>query len=275
MWKHKVTIAIATIFFVGLSILLYPTVSSFFNAGRQSRVITEYSSALAELGCEIHRELLDAAHEWNRTLAAKVNRFAFTDEEWARYYEMLNATGSGVMGYIEIETIGVRLPIYHGTSERVLEIGVGHLEWSSLPVGGLGTHSALTAHTGLPTADLFNKLDRLTYGDTFVIRVLREELTYKIDQILVVGPSDTSALVIIADMDYSTLITCTPYIVNTHRLLVRGVRVPNAATDMEDFMIIECGCYPMWPLVVWLLILSALVVYLFIRYRSAKRKSYE
>jgi sortase A len=210
MRKHIIVILIIVIFLAGLSVFLYPAVSNFINSRNQSRVITRHNNALAEVENETFVSLLDAAHEWNKMLLAKPNRYTVTDEERARYREMLNATGNGIMGYIEIEVIGVRLPIYHGAEESTLQIGVGHIEWSSLPVGGENTHAVLTAHTGLPSAEMFNKLDRLKQGDTFTLRVLQQELTYMVDQILVVEPSDTGALVIIEGMDYCTLITCTP-----------------------------------------------------------------
>jgi sortase A len=243
---------------LGFSVLLYPALSSFFNAGRQTRVITQYDAVLAEAGCEVRMGLLDAAHEWNRLLRVKENRYLITGEERAEYRTMLDITGSGIMGHIEIEAIGVRLPIYHGTDDNVLQIGAGHIEWSSLPVGGPGTHSVITAHNGLPTSELFTKLDRLIYGDIFVLRVLGEELIYRVNQILVVEPSDTSALFIEDGMDYCTLITCTPYANNSHRLLVRG-------TECEC----SCRCCVItWLLVVWLLVLTILVVWLFIRRRK-------
>jgi len=231
MRKHIYTIFFVLLFLVGFSILLYPSVSSFVNGRSQSRVIAQYDAALSRLDSETNRRMIFAAHEYNRNLITKPNRYSFTAAERAAYHEMLDVSGIGVMGYIEIEAIGVRLPIYHGTDESVLQIGAGHLEWSSLPIGGPGTHSAITAHTGLPSSELFNKLNRLTYGDTFVVRVLKEEIIYAVDQILIVEPNDIRALAIETGADYCTLITCTPYGINSHRLLVRGVRVQSANTD--------------------------------------------
>jgi len=242
MIKHKFTILAVLIFLVGLFVLLYPVVGSAINARNQTRVITEYNAQLVETPNEDIIEMLEAAREWNRTLPARLNRYALSAEEWTKYRELLDFTGTGVMGHVEIASIGVNLPIYHGTDESVLQIGVGHIEWSSLLVGGEGTHAVLTAHTGLPTAELFTRLDRLTYGNTFSVRVLGEILTYEVDQILVVYPNDTSALAIVEGMDYATLVTCTPYGINSHRLLVRGVRVPNAEVATHVPVVIECGC---------------------------------
>jgi sortase A len=174
--------------------------------------------------------MLAAAYEYNRNLKMRANCYNFTNEERAKYNDMLDFSGNGIMGYIEIAAIGVRLPIYHGTDESILQIGAGHLEWTSLPVGGLGSHSAITAHTGLPSSELFTKLDKLKIGDTFVLRILKEELTYTVDQILVVEPNEIGALFIEEGADYCTLITCTPYGINSHRLLVRGFRIPNTDT---------------------------------------------
>ena len=261
MRKHIITVFTVLLFLVGLSIILYPSVSSYINERNQSRIIAQFDAALLSLDDETNRKLLAAAHEYNRELRENPNRYHFTAEQKARYHEMLNVTGNGLMGHIEIEAIGVRLPIYHGTDESVLQIGAGHLEWTSLPVGGPGTHSAITAHTGLPSAELFTKLDRLKLGDTFVIRILNEEFTYAVNQILVVEPSDISALNIETEGDYCTLITCTPYGINSHRLLVRGIRIPNVGGSW-DFVSIENGFAA----------LLMLLAILFIAYQYLKKK---
>jgi len=261
MRKHIITISIVLLFLMGLSIILYPSVSSRINARNQSRVISQYDAALAALDNEVNKRLMNEAREYNRLLRENANRYNLTAEDWARYFEMLDVTGSGIMGHIEIDKIAVRLPIYHGTDESVLQIGAGHLEWTSLPVGGPGTHSAITAHTGLPSAELFTKLDRLKLGDTFVIRILNEEFTYAVNQILVVEPSDISALNIETEGDYCTLITCTPYGINSHRLLVRGIRIPNVGGSW-DFVSIENGFAA----------LLMLLAILFIAYQYLKKK---
>jgi sortase A len=236
MRKHTAVVLIALVFLIGLSILLYPTVSSYINERNHSRVIAEYDAALAGMDDETTNALLEAAREYNRILRTKPNRFHFTDEDREIYYGLLNVSGNGIMGHIEIKSIGVKLPVYHGTTERVLQIGVGHFEGTSLPVGGPGTHTVLTAHTGLPSATLFNDLVKLEPGDTFVLRILDEELTYEVDQILVVEPNDSSSLAIYEDEDYCTLLTCTPYGINSHRLLVRGTRIPDAEPAAIGFI---------------------------------------
>ena len=270
--KYGFIVLVALIFLVGLSVLLYPTVSSAINARNQSRVIVEYNAHLAELPNEDIMNMIEAAHEWNMWLPTRANRYVLSSEEWAMYRELLDFTGHGIIGYVEIASISVNLPIYHGTDESILQIGVGHIEWSSLPVGGVGTHAVLTAHTGLPTAELFTRLDRLTYGETFTVRALGEELVYEVDQILIVEPTDTSALGIAAYMDFVTLITCTPYGVNSHRLLVRGVRVPN--TEAEQIPVVVACCCKCWPLILVLIILNLILltmnVFLLIWYRSKR-----
>ncbi|MBQ1188425.1 MAG: class C sortase [Peptococcaceae bacterium] len=150
-----------------------------------------------------------------------------TEEEKEIYEKTLDVSGTGIMGYIEIDSIDVSLPIYHGTEDSVLQIAVGHLDWSSLPVGGAGTHCVMSGHRGLPSAKLFTHLDELVEGDTFVVRVLDEVFTYEVDQILIVEPEDVSALTIEPGNDLCTLVTCTPYGINSHRLLVRGHRIEN------------------------------------------------
>lgn len=227
MRKHISTIILILIFLAGLSLLLYPTVSDYWNSFHQSRAIADYSVDVADLDDEIYRQLWDDAQNYNKTLPEKADRFKLTEEEQAEYESLLNVSGNGMIGYVEIPSIRCSLPIYHGTDEAVLQIAAGHIEGTSLPVGGESTHCALSGHRGLPSAKLFTDLDKLTEGDTFILRVLDETLTYEVDRILIVEPYDVSPLEIEEGKDYCTLITCTPYGINTHRLLVRGHRVEN------------------------------------------------
>ena len=221
------TIILILVFLAGLSLLLYPTVSDYWNSLHQSRAITQYAEQVAELDNDVYEQLWADAHSYNQTLLDKADRYEMTDEEQAEYESLLNVSGNGIIGYIEISKIGCSLPIYHGTDEAVLQIAVGHIEGSSLPVGGESTHAVLSGHRGLPSAKLFTDLDKLATGDTFVLRILDETLTYEVDQILIVEPYEMNALEIEEGKDYCTLVTCTPYGINTHRLLVRGHRVDN------------------------------------------------
>ena len=211
----------------GVSLLLYPSLSDYWNSMPQTRAIASYAETVSQLDTAQYDEMWKAAQDYNRSLAQRETAFALTDEQKAAYESLLDVSGLGVMGYIEIPEIDCSLPIYHGTEESVLQVAVGHLEWSSLPVGGEGTHCVLSGHRGLPSAKLFTNLDKLAVGDTFLLRVLDEVLTYEVDQILIVEPEQVDALGIVPGEDYCTLVTCTPYGINTHRLLVRGHRVEN------------------------------------------------
>lgn len=227
MKKHFTTIILILILLTGLSLLLYPSVSDYWNSFHQSRAIATYAEEVAQLDNTDYEGLLEAAREYNQTLPGKSNRYVLSDEEREEYESLLNVSGTGVIGYIEIPSIKCSLPIYHGTDEAVLQIAVGHIEGSSLPVGGESTHSVLSGHRGLPSAKLFTDLDQLVVGDEFIIRVLDETLTYEVDQIRIVLPAELGDLEIVEGKDYCTLVTCTPYGVNSHRLLVRGHRVEN------------------------------------------------
>ena len=211
----------------GLSLLLYPSVSDYWNSLHASQAVASYDQAVKSMDEGKYDELLQRAGQYNRDLFLRGSLFALTDEEREDYNSQLDIDGSGVMGYIEIPTIKVSLPIYHGTSDDVLQVAVGHLEWSSLPVGGESTHCVLSGHRGLPSAKLFTNLDQLAEGDLFVIRTLDEVLTYEVDRILIVLPSELQALAAEEGKDLCTLVTCTPYGVNSHRMLVRGHRVDN------------------------------------------------
>ncbi|MBE6961946.1 MAG: class C sortase [Ruminococcaceae bacterium] len=212
------------IFLAGLSLLLYPTISNFWNSMHQSYAIGDYTQAVDDGDREKKEMLLTDARGYNQELY-KLGSIYDMDEAWlARYNETLNVVGNGIMGYVEIPAINCTLPIYHGTSEAVLQVAIGHIEWTSLPVGGESTHSVISGHRGLPSAELLTHIDRLEVGDAFYIHVLDEVLKYRVDDIAVVEPEDTSRLQIAEGKDYVTLVTCTPYGINSHRLLVRGAR---------------------------------------------------
>lgn len=266
--KNRITtLLLALVFLAGLSLLLYPTVSDYWNSFHASRAVAAYAQEVADLNGEEYDRLLAAARDYNARVAQRSNTFALTEEEAAEYQSLLNMDGTGIMGYIEIPNIKLSLPIYHGTEESVLQIAVGHLDWSALPVGGEGTHCVLSGHRGLPSAKLFTNLDQLEEGDTFTLRVLDEVLCYEVDQIRVVEPQDTAALLPEPGQDLCTLVTCTPYGVNTHRLLVRGhrietpdsadaIRVTSDAMQIEPILVAPAVGVPLALLAVAALLLS-------------------
>ena len=230
MKKNKgnfITLLLVLILLVGLSLLLYPSVSDYWNSLHQTKAIATYAEEVANLNQDQYDEIWAAAERYNASLTDRDNAYLLSDAQKEEYERLLDVSGLGIMGYIEIPSIDCSLPIYHGTEESVLQIAVGHLKWSSLPVGGASTHCVLSGHRGLPSAKLFTNLDKLVEGDVFMLRVLDEVLTYEVDQILIVEPQDVAALQIVEGKDYCTLVTCTPYGVNTHRLLVRGQRIEN------------------------------------------------
>lgn len=221
------TLIILIVLIAGLSLLLYPTVSDYWNSLHSSKAIADYAEAVGNMNEEEYEKLLNAAYEYNERLAERENTFLLNDEQKEEYYKLLDVSGTGMIGYVEVPSLGISLPVYHGTDEAVLQIAVGHIEWSSLPVGGENTHSVLSGHRGLPSAKLFSDLDELEVGDIFIIRVLNEIFTYEVDQILIVTPDDSDSMVISAGQDLCTLVTCTPYGINSHRLLIRGHRTEN------------------------------------------------
>lgn len=225
--KKTSNIVLIIIFLIGLSLLLYPTVSDYWNSFRQTRAIAGYVEAVAEINDIDYQAILEDARAYNQSLVGNKKRYIFSEQKHEKYESLLNISGNGIMGYIEIPSIGVSLPIYHGVEDTILQVAVGHIEGSSLPVGGLGTHCVVSGHRGLPSAKLFTDLDKLVEGDTFLLRVLDEALTYEVDQIHIVEPQEVDFLDIEKDKDLCTLITCTPYGVNSHRLLVRGHRIEN------------------------------------------------
>ena len=269
-----ITILLILILLAGLSLLLYPTVSDYWNSLHQTRAIASYADDVANLDRDQYDEIWAAAKRYNASLVYRSNAFLLSDEQKEEYERLLNVSGLGIMGYIEIPSIDCSLPIYHGTEESVLQIAVGHLEWSSLPVGGESTHCVLSGHRGLPSARLFTNLDKLQVGDTFMLRVLDEVLTYEVDQILIVEPHETGALRIEEGKDYCTLVTCTPYGINTHRLLVRGhrvdtveeakaVRVTADAIQIEPLLVAPVVAIPM---------LLALLILLLVPGRKGKKQ---
>ena len=215
---------------VAFAVLLYPTVSSYVNEKNGSKVVSNYDAESVRLSNAEKEKMLEDARAYNKEMLSNIDLIdPFSQGETSvdeRYESLLNMDGSGMMGYIRIPKIKVEIPIYHGTSESVLQAGVGHFWGTSLPVGGESTHTVLTGHRGLPTKTLFTNMDKLVKGDVFYIKVLDETLAYKVDQILTVLPEETEALSIVPGKDYATLVTCTPYAINTHRLLVRGHRIP-------------------------------------------------
>ena len=227
MKRHGTTILLIVVFLVGLSLMLYPSFSDWWNSMHQSRAVARYVDQVADIDEDKYAEIWDAAHAYNEALLYRENRFALTPEQVDQYEQLLNVGGTGVMGYVEIPEIAVTLPVYHGTDDAVLQVAVGHLEWTSLPVGGEGTHCVVSGHRGLPSAKLFTDLDKLIVGDLFMFRILDEVITYEVDQILIVEPHEIQNLQIMSGKDLCTLVTCTPYGINSHRLLVRGHRVEN------------------------------------------------
>lgn len=276
MRKHRTAILLTLGFLVGICILLYPAISDYWNSKTQSRAIVDYESVLKDMDKEDYAAIFNTANAYNQALAELGNPL-INHTQIPGYTEALRISESNMMGYLKIERIGVELPIYHGTSDEVLNKGVGHLEGSSLPVGGENTHCVMSAHRGLPSAKLFTDLDRMEKGDTFQIVVLDQVLTYQVDQIKVIEPNDISDLQIIPGGDYCTLFTCTPYGINTHRLLVRGIRietikekpviyVSNEAFQIEPLIVTPVVAAPM---------LLALLIHLMIKYREPPKKTQE
>ena len=277
MRKHASTMILILILVVGLSLMLYPSFSNWWNEAHQSRAIAAYSQEVSKLDENRYDELWQQAREYNRSLVGRENAYLLDDSQKAEYERLLDVSGMGIMGYIEIPSLKVSLPIYHGTEESVLQVAVGHLEWTSLPVGGESTHCVLSGHRGLPSAKLFTDLDRLVVGDRFRLGVLDQVLTYEVDQILIVEPQDTEALLIEEGKDLCTLVTCTPYGINTHRLLVRGhrvetekdaknVRVTSDAIQIEPYLVAPVVAAP---------ILLVLLLGLLIPRRQNKRRILE
>lgn len=231
--RFSSTFFIVIVLIAGLSLLLYPTISDYWNSYHSSLAIADYSRIMSEIDDSEYDRLLTDARQFNYELASRKNTFFLPEEKKAEYNELLNVLGTGMMGYIDIPSIDVEIPVFHGTSDATLQTSVGHLEWSSLPVGGENSHCVLSGHRGLPSARLFTDIDKLTVGDIFMLNILNEVFTYEVDSILITLPHETDALRIIEDGDYCTLVTCTPYGINSHRLLVRGHRIENTEEVKE------------------------------------------
>ncbi|MCI9437536.1 MAG: class C sortase [Lachnospiraceae bacterium] len=225
------TIILLVLLLAGVGILLYPSVSDWWNSLHATRAIAGYVTAVEVMSGREREKILEAARKYNAKLPNGVN-FSITEVEWAEYNNLLDVTGTGIMGYVQISAIGVNLPIYHSVDETVLQIAVGHIPGSSLPVGGERTHAVLSGHRGLPSAKLFSDLDQIVEGDIFTINILDQTITYMVDQIRIVLPEETDELAIKPGRDYCTLVTCTPYGVNSHRMLVRGKRIENIAGEV-------------------------------------------
>ena len=255
---------------IGRSLLLYPSVANFWNQRTQSNVISSYEESLKEMEKEDFTKLFDDAKAYKKKLLDVSNALAHYDRI-PGYNDLLKVNNSGAMGYITIDKIKVELPIYHGTSEEVLNVAVGHLQGSSLPIGGKGVHTVLTGHRGLPSATLFTDLNKLEVGDTFTITVLDQTITYEVDQVRIVLPKEVDELKIDPDKDYCTLVTCTPYGLNTHRMLVRGVRTSNLKN--KPLLYIKNDCDQINPLIVTpALAIPMLVVLLIVVFTRDKKK---
>ena len=275
MKKHTSNLLLILVFLTGLSLLLYPTVSDYWNSMHQSRAIAGYTEMTANIENEEYDRLLNEARDYNRRLIQKYNHWILSEEEKEEYSKILDVSGTGIIGYVDIPKINCSLPVYHGTEERVLQIAVGHIEGSSFPVGGESTHTVLSGHRGLPSAKLFTDLDQLVEGDTFLLQILDETLTYQVDQIRIVEPDQLEDLEIEIGQDLCTLVTCTPYGINTHRLLVRGhrieteeivnVRVTADAVQIDPLMVAPVVGIP-------LLLLLFIILVLMKRWERAHRR---
>ena len=273
MRAHKTVILLTLGFLIGICVLLYPAFSNYWNSKTQTRAIVDYESVLEHLQPEDYSAMFHAAYDYNDALY-EVDFPLMNYDQVPGYYDALKVEGTDIIGYVKIDKIGVELPVYHGTSEQVLNKGVGHLEGTSLPVGGESTHSVMSAHRGLPSSKLFTDLDRLEFGDTFQITVLDQVLTYQVDQVKVITPREIDDLQIVEGKDYCTLFTCTPYGINTHRLLVRGIRietitekpviyVANEAFRIEPLLVTPAVAAPM---------VLVFLIHLMVKYRDPPKK---
>lgn len=268
-------IILILILIAGLSLLVYPSFSDYWNSLHQSRAVASYVETVTKLDNKEYEKIWQEALDYNKKLTERENAYILPEELTGEYNNLLNIGGNGIMGYIDIKSIGVNLPLYHGTSESVLQVAIGHLDWTSLPTGGAGTHCVVSGHRGLPSARLFTDLDQLDVGDTFVLNILDQVLTYEVDQIKIVEPHETEDLLIQPGKDYCTLVTCTPYGINSHRMLVRGERTDNILERKEirvtaDALQIEPIIVA--PLVAAPILLVLLVVLLIPKPKSNHRK---
>lgn len=229
--KNGLTLILLLILLIGAGLIAYPSFANWWNSFHQSRAVASYAETVANMNTEEYERIISKAQAYNRKLSRSGILWTLDEDEEKEYKEQLDIGTSGIMGYIDIPKIDVMLPIYHGIDESILQVAVGHIPGTSLPVGGKGSHCVVSGHRGLPSARLFTDIDKLVEGDSFTITVLNKTLTYEVDQIRTVLPTDLSDLQIEKGKDYVTLVTCTPYGINTHRLLVRGHRIENADGD--------------------------------------------
>lgn len=269
MKKHLSTILLVIILVIGLSLLLYPSFADWWNSMHSSKVIANYDAAMSELKPEDFSALFEAAEHYNEELR-KVSFPLMYFDKVAGYEETLDISGTGIMGYITIPKINVQLPIYHGTSEGVLQIAVGHIQGTSLPIGGESTHPVLSAHRGLPSARLFTDLDKMEVGDTYYVTVLDRLLTYEVDQILIVEPQEVDELYVVEGKDYCTLVTCTPYGINSHRMLVRGHRIENP--EEEVVIHVTADALQIDPIIVAPIVAAPILLVLLILLMLPKKK---
>lgn len=272
MKKHLSTILLILLFFTGLSVLLYPTVSNFVNSRNQSKAIASYVERMNDIDASTYEAIMAEAREYNARIKSYSGSFALQEEELDQYLHLLGSSG-GAIGYLKMDAINVTLPLYLGDSPAVLQAGAGTMPGSSLPIGGPGTHAVITGHRGLPSSRLFTDLDQVVEGDIFVLHVLNETLTYQVDQIRVVEPQDLTELSIQPDQDFCTLVTCTPYGINTHRMLVRGHRIENIEHSSEADAPISVDTVQIEMVMVILIIVAVILLVLFIIRRRSKRKN--
>ena len=272
MKKNIFLISLILGLLIGFSVLLYPVISNYVNANSQSRIVVKYIDDVSNMNDSKKQSALDAARKYNENLIYNENRFDFTDKDWDEYKKLLN-TGRGVMGILAIDKIDVKLAIYHGTDENLLQIGLGHMEGTSLPVGGSGTHACITGHRGLPSSTLLSDLDKMKKGDTFVLYIMGEVLTYKVDDIQTVDPHEVKSLEFDPNMDYCTLVTCTPYGINSHRLLVRGYRTDNAV--MAKWDVLRADARQLDRIIIILIfmlpVIPVLIIFVIIKFMKIKK----
>ena len=272
--EQKVNIILCLVLLIGIGLISYPTVSDWWNSFHQTRAVASYAAAVSQMKTEDYDRLFAEADDYNRKLAGTGMKWSMTDEEIQEYNSILDISENGIMGYIDIPRIRQTLPIYHGTDDAVLQIAIGHLAGTSLPVGGDSSHCVVSGHRGLPSARLFTDLDKLIVGDVWTMTVLSRTVTYEVDQIRIVEPEDLSELQIVQGSDYCTLLTCTPYGINTHRLLVRGHRIPNLDGDANvtaDAMQVDQTLVAMVVAVIILLILVIILLIVSSKWYKGRR----
>lgn len=272
MKKNLSTIFLTVVLFLGVGLLLYPSLSNYYNSFHQSRAIANYADSVANIDDDTYERMMDEAIAYNEKLYERGFNLMMSEEELEEYNQVLDVSGTGIMAYIEIPKIKCSLPIYHGTDEGVLQIAIGHIAGTALPIGGENSHCVLSGHRGLPSARLFTDIDQLIEGDTFLIRTLDETLTYEVDQILIVLPEEVDSLIPVPGEDLCTLVTCTPYGVNSHRLLVRGHRIETTNTKSIR---VTADAIQIEPILVAPFVAIPILVILFIWLMSStsKRKS--